>query len=99
MQQQAGLLRRAAADLRQSRRTRECGYLGGMCAQDGPLGASWVVLGQTSDLIEQLASYRVVEVLGRHGVGPPTEPGADVGGQRSSLPDRIEMCSGHEEAS
>src|SRR6476620_12374126 len=99
MQQQARLFRRAAANLHQGRRTRGCGYLGGMCAQDGPLGASWVVLGQTSDLIEQLASYRVVEVLGRQSLGPPAEPGADVGGQRGSLPDRIEMRDGHEEPS
>src|SRR6478672_9224699 len=99
MQQQTGLLRRAAANLHQSRRTRECGYLRSMCAQDGPLGASWVVLGQMSDLIEQLASYRVVEILGRQSLGPPAEPGADVGRQRSGLPDRIEMRNGHEEPS
>src|SRR6476659_3032627 len=99
MQQHAGLFRRAAANLHQSRRTRECGYLGGMCAQDGPLGASCVVLGHTSDLIEQLASYRVVEVLGRQSLGPPAEPGADIGRQRSSRPDRIEMRNGHEEPS
>ena len=74
VQQQPGLLRRAAADLDQRLGAGDRGDLVGVLGQDRPLGAGRVVLGQPGDLVEQLAARGVVEVLGRQCLGVAVKP-------------------------
>ena len=68
VEQQAGLLRRARAELDERVGLGARHDVGGVRDEDAALGARGVVLGKARDLVEQLAATVVVEVLRRQGL-------------------------------